>query len=165
MRRLLDAWGKASAGARIRNAVQEAISLNERSRLLMCKGDFLWPYPPDSRRTVIRSPDASDPDSVREIKYIPSEEIHNAMLLIVRHTIGISLESLISETARLFGFSRVGAQIRDRLMAESKFLQRRKTIEISGGVVHYPSNSKPIKSHLPWILYGMRAITTMVQCS
>jgi hypothetical protein len=133
--RLLDAWGKASAGTRIRNAVQEAISLNERRGLLMRKGDFLWPYPPDSRSTVIRSPDTDDPNSVREIKYIPSEEIHNAMLLIVRHTIGISLESLILETARLFGFSRVGAQIRDRLMAESKFLQRRKIIEISGGVV------------------------------
>lgn len=136
--RLLDAWGKASAGTRIRNAVQEAISLNERSGLLMRRGDFLWPYPPDSRSTVIRSPDAGDPASVREIKHIPSEELHNAMLLIVRHTIGISLESLASETARLFGFNRVGAQIRDRLMAESKFLERRRAIEISGGVVTLP---------------------------
>lgn len=137
-KRLLDAWGKASLGARIKSAIQDAISTNKQSELLICKGEFLWLYSSDSESNVIRSPNNTDPDSLREIKHIPPEEIHNAMLLIVRHAVGISLESLISETARLFGFNRVGVQIRERLLAESKLLQHRKVIEISSGLVSLP---------------------------
>jgi hypothetical protein len=136
--RLLEAWGKASAGTRIKSAIQDAISINEQNRLLISKNGFLWQYPPDSEGKVIRSPNSSDPDSFREIKHIPPEETHNAMLLIVRHVVGISLESLISETARLFGFNRVGTQIRERLLSESRFLHNQKVIEISNGLVSLP---------------------------
>lgn len=133
--RLLDAWGKASVGTRIKSAIQDAVRINKQSKLLIDKDDFLWLYPSDSESNIIRSPNSSEPDSFREIKHIPPEEIQNAMLLIVRHVVGISLESLLSETARLFGFNRVGTQIKERLLSESRFLQSKKVIEISNGLV------------------------------
>lgn len=136
--RLLNAWGKASVGTRIKSAIQDAISTNKQNKGLIQQDDFLWLYAPDSESNVIRSPDNGDPDSFREIKHIPPEEIHNAMLLIVSHAIGISLESLISETARLFGFNRVGMQIRERLLSESSFLQSQKVIEVINGLVSLP---------------------------
>ncbi|GEM_PF-153793 len=137
--RLLGAWGKTIVSSRVKSAVQDAVSTNVRSRLLVIKDDFLWLYPIDHTESkVIRSPNSNDPDSIREIKHIPSEEIRNAMLLIVRHTIGISLESLISETARLFGFNRVGTQIKERLLSESDFLQHQKIIEINNGLIALP---------------------------
>jgi hypothetical protein len=133
--RLLDAWGKASAGARIKAAVQQAISANSARGVLIRDGDFLWPSPAEARTHVVRSPRPGEPDTVREIRHIPSEEIHNAMLLVISQAVGISEESLIAEAARIFGFTRVGAQIKERLSYELKVLRMRSVIEVSGGIV------------------------------
>lgn len=133
--RLLEAWGKASAGARIKAAVQQAIAANVGRGTLVRDGDFLWPYPVAARRHVVRSPRPGDPATVREIRHVPPEEIHNAMLLVVSQAVGIGEESLMAETARIFGFTRVGAQIKERLSHELKVLRRRSAVEVSGGVV------------------------------
>ena len=45
---------------------------------------------------------------------IPPEEIENAMKAIAQYALGISPESLIAETAKVFGFSHVGEKSRKR---------------------------------------------------
>jgi uncharacterized protein DUF3320 len=134
--RLIDAWGKASAGSRIKYAVNQAVSINCRAKTIFRDDDdILWPYPPDRRAEIIRVPNGDSPESNREIKYIPSKEIHNAMLLIVRQTIGITTESLIAETARLFGFQRTGPQIKERLTSTLTRLRRTGTVEVRNSIV------------------------------
>ena len=50
------------------------------------------------------------------------------MLLIIRHAVGIGVDSLIKETANVFGFNRTGNRIRDRLLKECEALQRKGTV-------------------------------------
>ena len=82
-------------------------------RLLKIKGDFLWP------RLVInvpvRVPISHFSKTFRPIEYIPPEEIQNAMLLIVKNSFGINVESLIDATAELFGIKRKGGKIQNIL--------------------------------------------------
>jgi hypothetical protein len=73
------------------------------------KGDFLWKR--DSSDVSIRAPDAEKPETHRLIQYIPIEEAYEAMLLVAKHSMGISEKSLIYETAYLLGFKRLGSKI------------------------------------------------------
>jgi hypothetical protein len=56
-----------------------------------------------------------NPETHRLIQYIPFEEAYEAMLLVAKHSLGLSQESLISETANLLGFKRVGPKIMQSL--------------------------------------------------
>ena len=111
---IVSAWGLERTGSRITDAIREAVNGCQKERSLRRKGKFLWP--PELAEVSVRVPDPKCPESLREIEHIPPEEIQGAMLLIVRHTVGITLESLLVETARLFGFERTGPNIRNLLV-------------------------------------------------
>ncbi|MCJ7635153.1 DUF3320 domain-containing protein [Candidatus Bathyarchaeota archaeon] len=111
--RLAKAWGCKRILPRIAAAVKEAVSECEVKGQLVVKGDFLWP--PQLKDVPVRIPIEGMPESMRIIKYISGEEIENAMRLIVYHSVGIASESLLDETARLFGFQRTGTGVRERL--------------------------------------------------
>jgi hypothetical protein len=113
-KRLVAAWGLERTGSRIMKTFREAMRHCQREGSLVRKGDFLWP--PNLDKVSIRVPDLNVPESLREIEHIPPEEIQSAVLLIVKHTIGIKIESLLIETARLLGFDRTGPNIRSVLI-------------------------------------------------
>ncbi len=121
-RRILAAWRLTRAGVRIVEAMTEAIRMCERRSLLKKHGNFLWPI--DLSNVPVRVPAGDMQETYREVAHIPSEEIQSCMLLIIRHAVGIGVESLIKETANVFGFNRTGDRIRDRLLKECKALQR-----------------------------------------
>ena len=50
-------------------------------------------------------------DTYRPIQYIPFDEAYKAMLLVAKHSMGLSQKSLIFETASLLGFKKVGSKI------------------------------------------------------
>jgi len=50
------------------------------------------------------------------------------MLLIIRHAVGIGVDSLVKETANVFGFNRTGNRIRERLLKECEALQQQGTV-------------------------------------
>ncbi|HEX7176905.1 MAG TPA: hypothetical protein VF240_16715 [Pyrinomonadaceae bacterium] len=83
----------------------------------------------------MRVPVEQVPWTLRDVEHIPPEEIQAAMLLIVGHAVGIGVDSLLSETARLFGFSRVGDRIRERLLGQLKSLTRARKLALSGDSV------------------------------
>lgn len=113
-KRIVSAWGLERTGSRIVDAIREAVSLCQKEGSLRRRGKFLWP--PDLTEVSVRVPDPNIPESLREIEHIPPEEIQGAIFLIVRHTVGIIYESLLVETARLFGFDRTGSNIRSKLI-------------------------------------------------
>jgi hypothetical protein len=68
-------------------------------------------------------------------EHVPSEEIENAMKLVAQYALSISSESLITETARVFGFTHLGEKTKERIRAVyNKSLRERKLIENNGTV-------------------------------
>ena len=132
-RRLVSAWGLERIGPRIVDAIKEVVRLCQKEGTLRRQGKFLWP--PQVTEVPIRVPTQDVPESYRAIEHIPPEEIKGAMLLIIRHAVGISVESLLVETTRIFGFNRTGDNIRKELLKIIKTLQQEGTIIQNGDLV------------------------------
>jgi very-short-patch-repair endonuclease len=125
-KRVIAAWGLTRAGVRIIEAIAEAIRLCESVSLLEKRGDFLWPT--GLNDVPVRVPVSQVQETYRDVAHIPPEEIQACMLLIIRHAVGIGADSLLKETASVFGFNRTGNRIRDRLLKECEALQQKGTI-------------------------------------
>ena len=80
------------------------------------------------------------PETYRDVAHIPPEEIQAGMLLIIRHAVGIGVDSLIKETANVFGFNRTGNRIRDRLLKECKALQQKGAVTNVDGLLSCPNH-------------------------
>lgn len=121
---------------RMTNAVREVVRNLVRAGAVSQDGEFLWTASARKRaRSIVRTPLADEDETLREIKHIPPQELQNAMLLTVQHAVGISLESLIAATRRLFGFNRSGGSIKERLLAELEGLQRNGLLSVHDGRV------------------------------
>jgi hypothetical protein len=112
VKRLASAWRIKRKSRKIVHAVREALNLLLVNQKVIVKGSFLWP--PGLKEVQARTPVAGVPESKRRPEYIPPEEIENAMITIAQYALSISAESLIAETAKIFGFSRVGEKSRKR---------------------------------------------------
>ncbi|WP_454293541.1 AAA domain-containing protein [Salana multivorans] len=55
------------------------------------------------------------PGDERTVTEVPYEELRNAMCDAVRRSFALGYEDCLRETARIFGWSRLGSQVRDRL--------------------------------------------------
>jgi integrase len=110
--RLVSAWGLKRKNAEIVHAVREALYSLIESNKVIERGNFLWP--PELQDIPVRVPVRGIPESKRKPAYIPPEEIENAMRAIAKYALGISSESLIAETAKVFGFSRPGEKTKKR---------------------------------------------------
>lgn len=78
--------------------------------LLKKKGEFLWP----SRgiEITVRRPVNGVKETFRPIEEIPPEEIEKALMLCVKYSFNINKETLIYETGRIFGFTRLSENSR-----------------------------------------------------
>ena len=112
VKRLASAWGVKRKNSKIVHAVSEALNLLLINRKVIVKGNFLWP--PELQEAQVRVPVSGVPESKRKLEHIPPEEIEKAMKTIAQYALGISAESLIAETAKVFGFSRTGEKSRKR---------------------------------------------------
>jgi very-short-patch-repair endonuclease len=125
--RLASAWGIKQVTPQVTHAVKEALNNLLREQKVVLKGSFLWS--PTQRETLIRVPVQGIPETKRKASYIAPEEIESAMLLVTRYALGISQESLIWETARVFGLNRsaegafeVFSEILQRLVRDRKLV-------------------------------------------
>lgn len=113
-RRLVSAWGLTRAGRRIREAVRSAFNSLKGEGKVRRIGKFLWPSKVVFELTV-RQPDPEDEDTLREIGFIPQEELELAVMNAVRDALSISEDDLVKAVARIFGFDRTGVNIRGRM--------------------------------------------------
>jgi hypothetical protein len=75
--------------------------------------EFLWPAdlrPADYSGFRTLLPDGERP---RDASDLPLEEVGNAVLHLLEHNLSAPRSELVRETARLFGFDRVGANVAD----------------------------------------------------
>jgi hypothetical protein len=125
--RLAAAWGAKRVTPQITHAVKEALSNLLREQKVVLKGSFLWP--PAPKETPIRVPVEGIPESKRKAEYISPEEVESAMMLVAQYALGISQDSLIAETARVFGLNdsaegveEVFSEILKRLIRDRKLV-------------------------------------------
>jgi hypothetical protein len=130
-KRILAAWGLTRAGERIRGVIAKAVRHCARKSWLKKCGNFLWPV--GGIDVPVRVPVKYLQETSRDVTHIPPEEIKACMLLIIRHAVSIGVDSLIKETASVFGFNRTGDRIRDRLLEECEALQREGAVENMNG--------------------------------
>jgi len=121
-KRLVTAWGLSRTGNRIMKAVNEAVRYGEIRNLFIKKVDFLWPC--SLTNIYVRTPVSGIPESFRDIEHIAPEEIQVAIKIIIQHALSIGKESLITETARIFGFNRTSDTIKEYILKEYKFLKK-----------------------------------------
>jgi hypothetical protein len=106
--RLAATWGVKQVTPKITHAVKEALNNLLREQKVVIKGSFLWP--PELKQTPIRVPVKGIPESKRKPEYIAPEEVESAMQLVAQYAMGISEDSLISETAKVFGLNHSGQE-------------------------------------------------------
>ena len=94
--RLRTLWGLAKAGKRIRTTIEKGAGVAENANLIKRKGDFLWSV--DHEDIQIRQREKP------KIEWICDEEIYEAIILVLKLHGAITLDSLISEGVKLFGY-------------------------------------------------------------
>ena len=125
--RLAAAWGIKQVTPKIAHAVKEALNNLIRTQTVVIKGSFLWLT--GMKETPIRVPMQGVPESKRKPDYIAPEELASAMTMVAQYALGISDDSLIAETAKVFGTNHlddkakaVFAEVLKRLVRERKLV-------------------------------------------
>ena len=127
VQRITEAWGLKRTGPKISQAIKEAMDMLLREKKLITKGNFLWPT--NLIEVPVRLPVANSPESKRHPEHIAPEEIENAIKLIAQYSLGISVESLIIETAKVFGYSHCGEKTKEVITEiYQKMLRERKIV-------------------------------------
>ena len=76
------------------------------------------------------------PESKRKADYIAPEEVSSAMTLVAQYALGISSDSLIVETAKVFGINHTGEEAKSVFSEVLKRLVReRKLVLKEDGVI------------------------------
>ena len=140
VKRIISAWGLKRKSSKIVHAVREALNLLILKDKVAVKGNFLWP--PELQEVQTRVPVPGVPESKRKPEHIPPEEIENAMKTIAQYALGISSESLIVETAKVFGFSQSGEKSRKIFSDIYKRLLWEKKLVCDNDLVTLSLNSK-----------------------
>ncbi|NLE05858.1 MAG: DUF3320 domain-containing protein, partial [Crenarchaeota archaeon] len=128
VKRLSDAWKLKRTSPKITQAVKEAMApLIREHKITIRNGDFLWPI--DLVEVPIRIPVANAPESKRLPEHIPPEEIENALKQIAQYSLGIGVESLITETSKVFGYTHCGDKIKQVITeAYQKLIRERELV-------------------------------------
>jgi very-short-patch-repair endonuclease len=150
VQRLSDAWGVRRAGPRVVDTSREVVKLCSGNGLIRVKGEFLWPVLKGDfaaeGNVPVRVPVPGVPYSHRQIEHIPPEEIKSAMKLIVHYAMSLGLESLIVETARVFGFDHTGSQITGRLEEICKEMLIKDELSYANDLITLSRGSQNVQS-------------------
>lgn len=131
--RLAAAWNIKQVTPKITHAIKEALNSLLREQKVVIKGSFLWPT--DLKETPIRIPVQGIPESKRKPGYIAPEEVEAAMKLVAQYALGISQDSLIAETAKVFGLNHSGQDAKEIFSEIFKQLVRDRKLILKDDVV------------------------------
>ena len=133
--RLAATWNIKQVTPKISHAVKEALNNLIRKRKVTIKGSFLWPI--GLKKIPIRVPVQGIPESKRKAQYIPPEEVEAAMKYVAQYAMGISDNSMITETARLFGLNHFPGEDAKQVFTEilKRLIRERKLVCRDDGVI------------------------------
>ena len=134
-KRVAASWGLTRAGSRIQDRVRQLVRGSGIHVESSDSGTFLWPARIKSDEyTCFRVPD-DDAGEVRAVQDIPVEELANALLYLLEDHRSAPADELIRETARLFGFQRLGHIVERRIQRGIIMLAGRGRIRTEGDAV------------------------------
>ncbi len=119
--RLCGVLGRQKGTSVVHNAVRKAMYYTDRQ--VEVKDEFLYLMNPPVEYDVRLAGN-------RQIQYIAIDELAKGMLKVMDSNIGLTKDELLRETSKAFGFSRIGANITDRMEEALLFLETSKVIEI-----------------------------------
>lgn len=133
-RRLTTIWGKGRAGQRIQQAVQTALRRAVSKKQLVKDGAFyamkpLDAVPPRSRADV-QSP------TLRKPKLLPPVEIRTALRMIVSDHVGVTPDEAVVQVARMLGFNRTGAELKDTIENQLNRMLSRGALKLKDGKLY-----------------------------
>jgi hypothetical protein len=139
-RRVLSVWGMGRIGGRIE---ARFVALCARSSLTVTKDGLMkyyWPpnLSPESYR-AFRVPGGT-PATKRGADEIAPEEIANAAEQVLAASISLPMEDLVSETARLLGFARLGVTVQSCVTNGVKRLVASKRATDQNGQIVLPNS-------------------------
>ena len=117
--RLCRAAGLSRAGKQIQRIADDSIALLSNAGKVEEKGGFLWLEGMEDPPARIPAPGAEP----RPIEQIAPEELEKIVYAVLRNGIGMRLEELIAETARVLGYGTTGSAIRERIEAAISSLE------------------------------------------
>lgn len=130
-RRVVSGWGMGKAGANLLRYVSQAAQRAVKRGVVEIRGDFLWPS--GATNVVVRGP--AEDGSVRSIEMVSLEEIAEASFLCVRDAFAIQIDELVTQAARLLGYNRTGAKVRDRIEEGIALCSQQGRVSIKNGSV------------------------------
>lgn len=125
-KRLATVFGRQKATAPVIRTVDDCIA-RRMSRKMTQRGDF-W-YLPNTNDIVARVPVTED--DKRPMEYICPEEIENAIVEILKLAFGLTLDDLVAETARQFGFQRRGPKINQVIIGIYERMLEQNIVKVS----------------------------------
>ena len=119
-KRILNAWGISRLGVRLNeflNGVYDELNLKKTRQ----KGvNFYWnPDQEPELYKTFRIP--RNDEEKRNAEDLPKEEIAAAIVEILKNQISLPAEDLIKETARLFGYARLGGNVEQAMKMGIEF--------------------------------------------
>lgn len=126
-KRMAGCFGNEKVTAPIRNTVDYVLKRNMSGEIKIDRDSFITLS--DFSQIKVRRSLHGNPD--RNIEYIPIKEIEEAMKLVLAGAYGVEVPSLILETARIFGFEKTGAKIRQRMLDAIGSLKKQGIIRVS----------------------------------
>jgi very-short-patch-repair endonuclease len=133
-RRLIEAYDINRMGSRVDEAVRDAIQEGVSTRRFREDDGFLCP-PEMTRVEKVRAPNPGDPRSKRKIEHISIDEIHQAIVLVLGRAHSMNKEKMKSRLADIFGFSRTGNHISERIELALQFGIEEGFITLEGDLV------------------------------
>ena len=119
--RVCNVIGRQKVSSVVQNMVRRAINYSDDK--IKIKDDFAY-------QTEKHSANYLREAGSRSIHQIAYDELAMGMLKVIDNNIGLTKEELIHETARAFGFTRIGNNITERMEKVVKLMIKNKLIEI-----------------------------------
>lgn len=127
--RLAEYFGFKRRGSKIAAKISAAISRANGHKKVVKRGDFLWR--PSMTKPPVRNRSALS-GFAKTIEAIAPEEIQQAVLLVVRHSFGISREDIPRAVGNVLGFQRVHGQAKDAIVGSVDQLIRKNKLQDDG---------------------------------
>lgn len=134
-RRIADAAGVRRIGNRIESAFAAGVREAVRSGQIEKRGEFLWII--GASQVTVRDRSIV-PNAYRRLELVAPEEIGEAILMIVKASLGINLEDVPTAVCRLLGFGRTTEEMSETIISVSKKLAAARRLEIEEGHVRWP---------------------------
>lgn len=125
LRLVREAWGVGRAGARIATAFDGILLSLKAKGIRQDRSGFLWTS--DDELLNVRVP-TDDEDSNRRVSEVPREELVLAVERFIADAQPIAKGDIVEHVARIFGWRRVGPEIRDKIEKAIAALQRKGSV-------------------------------------